>query len=582
VVRSAAAEFVVWSAALEPVRLALLPPLTRRYPGARDWIRSGKVPEGELAAEATAFEFTADLLARYTFDRPAELAELAVTVDGRHYRLFANSIRANRSGVVPRLVAELGRPGLPGWAALPRDNIGLPGGYPVAAASGVPGLTDALDPDPVLAEWGKRRGYAAAALLALGEAEPAWPVFAFPKEDRDPTARSYLLARVGSAGVDPVVLVRRFEVEQDVSARRALVVGLGEFPAGAVPAAEREAFVSRLLGLYRSDPDPGLHGAIDWLLRQRWGQAAEVAAVDADLTARARPKRPGPPGPGWAAEPAGPPAGPGAGMGWYVDGEGQTFAVVPGRVEFTLGSPVTEPGRVAGNEPPHQKQISRTYAVATKEVTVGQFLRFRSRHDWVRRYSPGLDTPAVAVRWYDCAAYCNWLSDREGIPPDQWCYEPNEQGDFAEGTRIKTGHLALTGYRLPTEAEWEFACRAGAGTSRYHGRGEELLPRYAWYLNTADDRAWPVGLLRPNDLGLFDMLGNAVEWCEDPGLVYVHNLKDDAENSKYLLIDERMSRILRGGSLDFRPVGLRCADRNTYRPGFRTNDVGFRPARTLH
>jgi formylglycine-generating enzyme required for sulfatase activity/tRNA A-37 threonylcarbamoyl transferase component Bud32 len=563
VVRASPGEFVVWAQALERVRGALLPPLLRRYPLARDRLRSGKLPEEDLGPEAAAFEYTADLLARYSFDRPAELAELAVVVDGRHYPRFTSALRANRSGVVPRLTAELGRPGLPGWAALPRDNIGLPGGYPMAAAGGTPGLTDALDPDPVLAEWGKRRGYAAASLLALGEAEPVWPVFAFPKEDSDPTARSYLLARVGSAGVDPVVLVRRFEVEQDVSARRALVVGLGEFPAGAVPAAEREAFVVRLLGQYRSDPDPGLHSAIDWLLRQRWGRGADVAAVDARLAAA-----------WWKTSPVG--------GGWYVNGEGQTFAVVRGPVEFTLGSPVTEPGRVAGNEPPHRKRIGRTFAVATKEVTVGQFLRFRPRHDWIERYSPGQDTPVVSLSWYEAAAYCNWLSEREGIPPDQWCYEPSKEGQYAEGMRMKAGHLTLTGYRLPTEAEWEFACRAGAGTSRYYGRGEELLARYAWYLKTADDRAWPVGGLRPNELGLFDVLGNALEWVEDPGMVYATARKDDAENSKYILIDERLSRLLRGGSFNYQPVFLRCANRVNSRPGIRIDISGLRPTRTIH
>ena len=94
------------------------------------------------------------------------------------------------------------------------------------------------------------------------------------------------------------------------------------------------------------------------------------------------------------------------------------------------------------------------------------------------------------------------------------CYEPNEEGQYAEGMRIRADALQRTGYRLPTEAEWEYACRAGAMTSRYYGLSEELLGQYAWYLtNTLGDRARPCGSLLPNDLGLFDMLGNVYEWC---------------------------------------------------------------------
>jgi formylglycine-generating enzyme required for sulfatase activity len=347
--------------------------------------------------------------------------------------------------------------------------------------------------------------------------------------------------------------------------------------------AEREAFAARLLGLYGSDPDAGLHGAIDWLLRQRWGEAERVAAIDAELTGRARPRRAVPDGSvsSWAVLQAGAPAGPGPGMGWYVNGEGQTFAVVRGPVEFTIGSPVTEPGRIPMNEQAHRKRVTRTFAVATREVTVEQFLRFRPNHDWVRRYSPGPDTPAEQVSWYDCAVYCNWLSEREGIPPDQWCYEPNPDGEYAPGMRIKRGHLLLTGYRLPTEVEWEFACRAGAGTAWYYGRGEALLPRYGWFLRTADDRAWPVGRLRPNDLGLFDTLGNVLEWCEDPGVGYDTRRQDDVDRGLYSSVDERLSRVLRGGDANDRAVDLRCAIRVGNQPGFRSPSIGFRPTRTL-
>jgi formylglycine-generating enzyme required for sulfatase activity len=116
------------------------------------------------------------------------------------------------------------------------------------------------------------------------------------------------------------------------------------------------------------------------------------------------------------------------------------------------------------------------------------------------------------MNWYEAAAYCDWLSEEEGLPK---CYLPNQSGSYGEGMTIPADFLKRTGYRLPTEAEWEYACRSGTITSRYYGFSTDLLGKHAWYRGNSQEHAHPGGSLLPNELGLFDMLGNVWEWVQD-------------------------------------------------------------------
>jgi formylglycine-generating enzyme required for sulfatase activity len=268
------------------------------------------------------------------------------------------------------------------------------------------------------------------------------------------------------------------------------------------------------------------------------------------------------------------------------------MALIAGPVEFVMGSPRGEDGRAGGpaerTEMQHRRRIGRSFAIATKEVTLEQFQRFLQGHTYNKVFSPTLGHPVNGVSWYGAAAYCNWLSKEEGIPEDQWCYLPNAKGQFAAGMRVRPNHLDLTGYRLPTEAEWEFACRAGAVTSRYYGESEELLGRYAWYTkNSLDKSMLPPGSLRPNDLGLFDMLGNAYEWCQDGIAFYVPGIHgepaEDKENFADLKsITEQPGRVLRGGSFLGHSRNVRAAYRNWYAPATAVQGNGVRAARTFH
>src|SRR5262249_44997296 len=132
-----------------------------------------------------------------------------------------------------------------------------------------------------------------------------------------------------------------------------------------------------------------------------------------------------------------------------------------------------------------------------------------------RESGEALDAPQDHVDWYMAAYYCNWLSQREGIPRDQWCFEPNDKGQFGEGMRVAPDYSRRMGYRRPPEPEWEYACRGGTTTARFFGESAELLRRYACCAVNSEDHKVPVGTFRPNPFGLFDIYGNVFEFCLD-------------------------------------------------------------------
>jgi hypothetical protein len=142
-------------------------------------------------------------------------------------------------------------------------------------------------------------------------------------------------------------------------------------------------------------------------------------------------------------------------------------------------------------------------------------------------------------------------------------------------------YLQREGYRLPSEAEWEYACRAGATTARYFGETQGLLAEYAWYAKNSHDR-WllPVGNLKPNDLGLFDALGNANEWCQDLAISYSKDRAWMEDEEQARAVSNSQSRVLRGGAYVYSPLYVRSASRYYPAPTYRTNYTGFRVART--
>jgi formylglycine-generating enzyme required for sulfatase activity len=355
----------------------------------------------------------------------------------------------------------------------------------------------------------------------------------------------------------------------ETSQRRALILALGTYATEGLSPGEREPLAVRLLAVYRDDPDPGVHGAAAWTLRQ-WGLKQKVDALDAEL---GKLKDPG-------------------GRCWYVNGQGQTFAVIAGPVEYRMGAPADEPERSPTNEqPPRQMVIPRRFAIAATEVTIPQWQKFLQTnpgpgYDYpastLNTYSPDPDGPWIGATWYAAAHYCNWLSEQEGLPKDQWCYVPAQERGYADGMTVPADVLRRIGYRLPTEAEWEYACRSGTITSRYYGAATELLGLYARYAANSDAHAWSCGSLLPNDLGLFDMLGNEFEWVHD-GRAPIRPGRH-ARHSDIINTIESMgqtARLTLGGSWDHpRPSYIRTAFRFGHGPGTRNAYIGFRAART--
>jgi serine/threonine protein kinase/formylglycine-generating enzyme required for sulfatase activity len=418
-----------------------------------------------------------------------------------------------------------------------------------------------LVPDDQKEQLAVRQASAAVALLRLQQAEQVWPLL---KHASDPRLRSYLLDRLASHGSDPESLWQRLLVERDDSTRRALILGLGDFAEAKLLTSAQQATISgESLRLYQEDPDPGIHAAAEWTLKQL-GKKAEVATVRSALAT-------------------------GELLGqrrWYVTKQGQhTMVILQPHEPFLMGSPVSEAERYEGptgrNEMRHRRSIGRTFAIAAHEVTVEQFLAvpFLADHDCSRQYSREADAPVNSVTWYQAVQYCNWLSQQEGLPEDQWCYDPSQP--FADGMRLHPDYLRRTGYRLPTEAEWEYGCRALATTARLYGESTSLLGKYAWYIDNSQQR-WmlPVGSLRPNDFGLCDMLGNAMEWCQDKITYYPTDrpLVEDAEQVG--VVRDSEGRVLRGGSSLTNAPLVRSADRNLHQPDYRLTNNGFRVART--
>ena len=171
--------------------------------------------------------------------------------------------------------------------------------------------------------------------------------------------------------------------------------------------------------------------------------------------------------------------------------------------------------------------------------------------------------PVTSVSWFGAAAYCNWLSGRDGLDK---CYGAKNFRGRPENWIMKNG------YRLPTEAEWEYACRGGAGFSNYYW-GEIFDGLYCWCKSNSGEKLKEAGQRKPNNFGLYDMLGNVWEWCLD---WYTASLKGRLMPGGPAM---GVSRVRKGGSYLSAPTGCMIKTRVGVKPTFRVADIGFRVVR---
>jgi formylglycine-generating enzyme required for sulfatase activity len=242
----------------------------------------------------------------------------------------------------------------------------------------------------------------------------------------------------------------------------------------------------------------------------------------------------------------------------YTNSIGMKFVLIPAG-SFSMGSPEAEPGRSTDESPQHLVTLTSAFYLGVTEVTQGQWQTIMG--DNPSRFRDA-DRPVENVSWSDCQEFLRRLNERE-----------------------KTDR-----YRLPSEAEWEYACRAGSSTRFSFGddvglsaTGDKLryyfgdqrgdLDSYAWYGNISGNQTHPVAQKKPNAWGLYDIYGNAAEWCADWYGPYPDSRVTDPKGPS-----QGTSRVLRGGSYGFDTWSVRSARRESRPPQSRSDQCGLRVA----
>jgi formylglycine-generating enzyme required for sulfatase activity len=311
--------------------------------------------------------------------------------------------------------------------------------------------------------------------------------------------------------------------------------------------------VTMLKKEWRENPHPGVHAGTDRLLRKLNIQLHKNDMIEVVPESGTGNKN-------------------SAMNSWRINNHGMALIRIASGQEFVSGSPENEQGRNENLEFQVARAIDYPFEIGAKEVGKSEFFgliqeaKYKYRKEWLATDDPSIND----VSFYDAARFCNELSNSEDISEDQWCYEIDPATSKAI---LKPDFIKLHGYRLPTEVEWEFACRAGTVSAYCFGNVQDHLSDYANYSWSRKDKMMPRGSYRPNFLGLFDMHGNVMEWA--------HGSVNQREGKNVAGPISDTDGVLRGGPWHNGPAWCRSAARNE---GVLTNkgfSTGFRVARTI-
>jgi len=252
---------------------------------------------------------------------------------------------------------------------------------------------------------------------------------------------------------------------------------------------------------------------------------------------------------------------------------------------FLSGSSADEPGRFS-DETQHPVKLTRGFYMQTTEVTQAQWQALMGNNP--SSFTGDATRPVERVSWWDAVAYANALSAKEGLSPAYsltGCSGTPGSGNYScSGISLNSSDgtpYGTTGYRLPTESEWEYAYRAGTSTAFYNGAissshgSDAKLDLIGWYDRNSGNTTHPVGQKQANGWGLYDMAGNVWEWCWDwYGDYPVGSVTDPAGSTT------GSYRVCRGGSWFIDALSARAANRSNADPGYRGGNLGFRLSRS--
>jgi formylglycine-generating enzyme required for sulfatase activity len=348
----------------------------------------------------------------------------------------------------------------------------------------------------------------------------------------DPTIRTMLILEMRDFGVPLETLLDTFTQWRDPVARQGIVLAMGSYIGSDLPDGEETALHALVGELLQHGVQQAERSAAEWLAARLDRTNMPDSNRPVPLTADARSQR-----------------------DWWTTQQGHTMLIVPAPIARSAQAEASPSGRLQGLVA--WPTIERDFAVSVHEVTISQFRRFRPDADFALDVADSEQCPANKVSYFDAIRYCQWLSEQEGIAEQEMCYGPDIE---ATPPALARERLERTGYRLPTEAEWEYICGAGSTTPWFCGDNESHLEAFAWFELHARGRQGPVGSLRPNPYGLFDIAGNAAEWC--------HSTVNDGQY------------VLRGGAYNSPASTLRSRERYT-QSARAYSFTGFRIARTI-